>query len=145
MADLYLPHHPGRRRIEQRFGAGGPGLWENRINPLRCICRLMLKFRETMFGYIYITMVNFQYFFDRLLLFAVSRLELNEEFEYYLNKINSLKMKTQKTFSNNDWLKILTPFSSSNSVKFKRYFEYRRDDLLNEIRNWWIIDNSLDL
>jgi hypothetical protein len=87
------------------------------------------------------TMVNFQYFFDRLLLFADSRLELNQEIEYYHHRISALKRKTQKSFSEEDWFKSLMPFSSFNSENFKRNFEYRRDDLLDEIINSWMIDN----
>ncbi|MDR3695311.1 hypothetical protein [Mucilaginibacter sp.] len=87
------------------------------------------------------TMINFQYFFDRLLLFANSRLELNQELDYYHHRIDILKRKTQKSFSEEDWFKSLMPFSSFNSENFKRNFEYRRDDLLNEIRNCWLVND----
>ena len=86
-------------------------------------------------------MLNFQYFFDRILLFADSKLDLSQEFDHYYHKINSLKLKTQKTFSEEDWFKSLMLFSSFNSENFKKHFEYRRDDLLDEIRNCWLIND----
>jgi hypothetical protein len=45
------------------------------------------------------------------------------------------------TFSEDDWFKSLMPFSFVNSENFKKHFEYRRDDLLDEIRGCWKIDN----
>lgn len=87
------------------------------------------------------TMVNFSYFFDRLLLFSDARLELNQEFDFYHHKINRLKSKTRKSYSGEDWFKSLMPFSIINSEDFKKHFLYRRDDLLDEIKNCWRIDD----
>lgn len=103
----------------------------DRLNPLSDSVKLLKPF----------TMMNFQYFFDRLILFADARLKLDEEIDYYHRKINKLKFKAQKTFSENDWFNSLNPFSFYNSDHFKENFEYRRDDLLDEVNKCWMIND----
>lgn len=103
----------------------------DRLNPLSNSVKLLKPF----------TMINFQYFFDRLILFADARLKLDEEIDHYHRKINKLKFKAQKTFSENDWFNSLNPFSFYNSDHFKESFEYRRDDLLDEVNKCWMIND----
>jgi len=87
------------------------------------------------------TMLNFQSFFDRLLLFADGKLQLHQELDHYHKKIEGLKRKASKTFSEKDWFNSLHPFPFFNSPEFKAKFDYRRDHLLDEIQKCWLIDN----
>ncbi len=85
-------------------------------------------------------MINIQYFFERLMLFMDSKLELHTEIESYRAHIRAKIVKADMSVQNNeesevdDWFETMIPFSKFQSGQFYSQFDYRRDDLSNELR-----------
>lgn len=86
-----------------------------------------------------ITMIHFDYFFDKLLLFADERLNLIDEVEFYHQEILRRKKKAQRSLNPDDWFQSYAPFSFVQSPEALKEFYYRRDEVLSEIRKCWNI------
>jgi hypothetical protein len=91
------------------------------------------------------TMINFNYFFHRVLLFADGKLQFTKELEFYHQKMRELKKHALQTRDENDWIQSIAPFSLFNSPQYRENFHYRRKDLLQAIDECWKIDKSSEL
>ncbi|MBS1585536.1 MAG: hypothetical protein JSS82_08300 [Bacteroidetes bacterium] len=88
------------------------------------------------------TMIHFNYFIDRLLLFSDSKIELHEELEYYRDVITKQKKRAIRTLEVDDWFQSMVPFNFVNSPTFRKFFLYRRKEILPELFKIWNIDKS---
>ncbi|HEY1031222.1 MAG TPA: hypothetical protein VGD89_05580, partial [Flavipsychrobacter sp.] len=86
------------------------------------------------------TMIYFKYFFERLLLFTDSQIELKDELEYYHWKMNMQKLKTFYTESVNDYFLSIYPFYFIPSPKVIEMFDYKKESLTASIKNCWRIN-----
>jgi len=87
-------------------------------------------------------LVHLKYFFERILFFANSRLELHEEFEYVNDLIRKQQLKSQNTLELDDWFDVYTPFSSIYSRKVRELPVYSSDELGAAIIDCWQIETE---
>ncbi len=85
-------------------------------------------------------MIDFKYFFDKMLMFSDQKLSFIEEIENYVAFIKPRRRKVTRTRDPNDWLYSMTPFSFVNSAKFKKLLGYRQKDVVSSINECWQID-----
>lgn len=102
---------------------------QDEINPARGIFKSIETF----------TMINLHYFFDRLLLFSSSFLQLDKELNYYHETIKKYKSKAILTQDPNDWFKALQPFGTLYSPHYRKVLEHQGNNFLEEIRHCWNI------
>jgi len=88
------------------------------------------------------TMIHFQYFFERILLFADARFQLDEEINFYHSMSRILKLKAESTRAVDDWFNGLSQFSMVESTKSSSQLSYRKAELLNAINECWKIAST---
>lgn len=109
---------------------------QDRLNPIRA------KFKRI----IALTMIEFRYFQERLLLFADSKLELADELEHYHKELLKRRKRANRTQDISDNFAAMDPFGHIHSPAFKRWCGYRRADLREAIESCWkfrLVDNPI--
>ncbi|MBS1780772.1 MAG: hypothetical protein JST70_15700 [Bacteroidetes bacterium] len=86
-----------------------------------------------------VTMIHFDYFFDKIVLFAKGNLKLSNEIDHYHTEMLRRKKRAQRTLNENDWFQSYAPFSYVQSPDASKYFYHRRDEILAAIKQCWNI------
>ena len=86
-----------------------------------------------------LTIINLQCFFDRLLLFADSKLEWHAEIDHYHDTIKARVKRAERTRDINDWFRSLMPFEEIDSAQYLSMSQYRRGDTLDAWMQCWQI------
>lgn len=106
------------------------GLIQTRLNPIKSSFKEIAPF----------TIINFKFFFERLLMFADAKIELASELEYYHQTILNLKIKTNETGNEDDWFNSKKPISIFSSPAYRQNLGYRDSDFQIELNKCWRIE-----